>query len=196
MNINNSKFSTFSYFQAPIYNNVPSKEVTLEEVYSYIISDEAKERTEKLRSIKNASEARMYKMRKFDNVTFSGRFGWRSDSWLIGHSGLMCFDFDGVEDITWLKRQLLEDPFFETQLLFTSPSGNGVKWVISVDLNRYDHRDMFVAISNYLESTYNIRPDAKCINESRTCFLPYDPDCYINPCLLITKNNLIHETGI
>lgn len=46
----------------------------------------------------------------------------------------MCLDFDHVENIMELKQKLLNYEYFDTELLFVSPSGNGLKWIIPVDL--------------------------------------------------------------
>lgn len=43
------------------------------------------------------------------------------------HSGLMCLDFEHIEDIDGLKQLLLRHDYFDTELLFVSSSGNGVE---------------------------------------------------------------------
>ncbi|MDI3505843.1 MAG: hypothetical protein PWQ81_1065, partial [Bacteroidota bacterium] len=55
------------------------------------------------------------------------------------HSGLLCLDFDHLNNVQILFEQLLNDDYFETQLLFRSPSGDGLKWVISVDADPSEH---------------------------------------------------------
>jgi hypothetical protein len=93
----------------------------------------------------------------------------------------MCLDFDHLPNIAEIKQLLLKDVYFETQLLFTSPSGDGLKWVIPIDINKANHRIYFIAVSNYLEQTYSLKPDASGKDISRACFLPHDPEAYINP---------------
>lgn len=51
----------------------------------------------------------------------------------------MCLDFDHVDNIGELKQQLLNHEYFDTELLFVSPSGNGLKWIIPVDLKGWEH---------------------------------------------------------
>ena len=77
------------------------------------------------------------------------------------HSGLMCLDFDHIENMEEVKQQILNHEYFDTELLFTSPSGNGLKWIIPVDLKGWEHSRFFKAVAN--------------------CILPYDPQAYINP---------------
>ena len=96
----------------------------------------------------------------------------------------MCHDFDHLDDIAATKRLLLADTEFETLLLFTSPSGQGLKWVIETDLSKATHIEWFNAVSNYLRATYGLQSDPACKNVSRACFIPYDPDAYIAPRML------------
>ena len=39
----------------------------------------------------------------------------------------MCIDFDHVQNTNTLRQALLADEYFDTQLLFVSPSGDGLK---------------------------------------------------------------------
>ncbi len=124
-----------SFFRAPIRNIAPQAQVTVEQIYKYITSDYAKLVTERLRSIADHGEARRYKAEMFDYVTFSGHFRTRQTSGLIEHSGFLCFDIDKIEsedDLQNIKAQLITDEKLHTVLLFRSPSGNGLKWVVEV----------------------------------------------------------------
>ena len=124
-----------SFFRAPIRNIAPQAQVTVQQIYKYITSDYAKLVTERLRSIADHGEARKYKAEMFDYVTFSGHFRTRQTSGLIEHSGFLCFDIDKIEsedDLQNIKAQLITDEKLHTVLLFRSPSGNGLKWVVEV----------------------------------------------------------------
>ena len=55
-------------------------------------------------SMQSSPEAKRYKATHFDYCTFSGLFRKRNEKELIMHSGLMCLDFDHVEDIGELKQ--------------------------------------------------------------------------------------------
>ncbi len=179
--------SKISFFRAPASSIVPYKDITLADIYHYITGHYAAERTAKLRSIDDKKTKGLWKRTKFDYVTFSGTFTRRTDADLVAHSGYLCLDFDHLDDagnLTAARSVLLQDPHFETLLLFTSPSGNGLKWVIPIDLERCDHRTWFNAVRNYLATTYRLDADPACVNVSRSCFLPHDPDCYIAPRLL------------
>ena len=163
------------------------------DAYNYIVGDYAKLRTEKLRSLLSQlppsggqGGARQFKASTFDYCTFSGMFQTRNDKALISHSGLLCIDFDHLQSVDLLRNQLLQDEYFETQLLFVSPSGDGIKWIISIsppvgDLGGFSHSNYFAAVANYILQTYGVEVDKSGRDISRACFLPHDPQAYINP---------------
>ena len=115
-----------SYFNAPITNKVPSRTVTLAEVAQIIRSSRLGLQTQKLRTIRQKDEARLYKGCNFPYATISGVFSYCSDACLVKHSRLLCIDLDGVEDVDALKQRLIADGHFFTVLAFRSPSGQDV----------------------------------------------------------------------
>jgi hypothetical protein len=171
----------FSFFKSPVANINPSKEISLIEVYDLIRNNTYQDITEKLRSHSDPAKARDFKANRFDYVTFSGSFSKRNDKSLLKHSGLITIDFDHIADIPLLKQQLLNDEYFDTELMFVSPSGTGLKWIISIDLTEGTHLDYFKSIAAYILTTYNLEIDKSGKDISRACFLCYDPDAYINP---------------
>jgi len=175
----------FSFFRAPITNTKPHSEATLRKVYNAIKGDYYQERTQKLQAISDVAQARQFKATNFDYCTFSGVFTTRNDKALVKHSGLLCLDFDHLQNVELLRNQLLQDEYFDTQLLFVSPSGNGLKWIISID-TATPHGEYFAAVANYILQTYGIAVDKSGRDISRACFLPHDPRAYINPIHLKT----------
>lgn len=174
----------FSFFKAPIINIKPHKAVSLLQIYNAIKGDYYKDRTQKLRAISDVGQARKYKAKNFDYCTFSGTFTTRNDKALIKHSGLLCVDFDHLQNLKTLKSRLLADEYFDTQLLFVSPSGDGLKWIIPIDTTQTTHNDYFKAVANYIQQAYGVEVDKSGRDTSRACFLPYDPQAYINPVYL------------
>lgn len=171
----------FSYFRKPIKNTNQFKDITIIEAYEMIKSESFRKSTEFLRQIESANEARLYKATNFNYVTFSGTFNTRKDDLLKKHSGLMAIDFDHVDDLDQLKNTLLNDPCLDTELMFISPSGDGLKWIVPVNIGKASHFDHFKAIEAYLKEKYDLNIDASGKDVSRACFLPWDPDAYINP---------------
>lgn len=171
----------FSYFKKPVSNIIPSRQASLVEVYSLIKGDEFAACTSTLRNIQKSKEARKFKAFNFDYATFSGIFSKRNDKNLQKHSGLLTIDFDHISDVSALRDSLLKDDYFETELLFTSPSGDGLKWIIPIELTKVKHQDYFKAVANYIQHTYSLEVDGSGKDISRACFLPHDPYVFINP---------------
>jgi hypothetical protein len=182
----------FSFFKAPISNTKPHKAVTLLQIYNAIKGDYYIDRTHKLRAIlsplscgegsgERSAQARKFKAANFDYCTFSGVFTTRNDKALVKHSGLLCLDFDHLPSVEKLRFQLLQDEYFDTQLLFVSPSGDGLKWIISIDITVTTHGNYFAAVANYILQTYGVAVDKSGRDISRACFLPHDPQAFINP---------------
>ena len=182
--VKNEKAFAFSFFKAPIKNTLPHKTVSLVQVYNAITGEYYKQNTEKLRSISDVVQARKYKAANFDYCTFSGVFTSRNDKSLVTHSELMCIDFDHVQNIDTLRQALLADEYFDTQLLFISPSGDGLKWIIEIDTRKAPHGEYFASVANYILQTYSVEVDKSGKDISRACFIPFDPNAFINPLLL------------
>ena len=171
----------FSFFRAPIRNVYPFRTMNLVDVYKLIRSNAYDAITRQLREMKSPQEARAFKGSRFDYATFSGVFSSRKDTALSRHSRLITIDFDHIPDVQELKIKLLRDEFISTELLFVSPSGDGLKWIIPIEVGEMGHSDYFMAVANYLREAYKIEVDKSGKDLSRACFLPCDPEVYINP---------------
>ena len=170
-----------SFFRCPVTNTQPNAEISLLDAYKVIKGNRYKARTAELRNITEVATASKYKRTNFDYVTFSGIFSKRSDSALLRHSGLLTLDFDHVSNLDDLKRTLLGDRYFDTELMFVSPSGDGLKWIIGIELMESTHQQWFASVSAYLKATYQLEVDKSGKDISRACFLPHDPEVYIHP---------------
>jgi hypothetical protein len=174
----------FSFFRSPICNTKPHKAVSLLQIYNTIKGSYYKERTEKLRAFSDVAQARKFKAANFDYCTFSGIFSVRNDKALIQHSNMLCVDFDHLSSVETLFNRLLNDDYFDTLLLFRSPSGDGLKWIIPIDVTQATHANYFLSVSNYLKATYNVETDKSGKDISRACFLPHDSEAFVNPLFL------------
>ena len=173
----------FSYFKKNLYNLTPTKTIGLPEVYQMLTDIARKPHTEHLRKLSSEQEQKAYKKRYFDYVTFSGVFTRRNNNALRTHSKLLTIDIDGIpnrSELINIKKTLLKDPYFPSQLLFLSPRGNGLKWIIKIALDEVSHTEYFQAVINYVRQVYNIRIDTSGSDVSRGCLLPYDPQPYID----------------
>jgi len=174
-----SKIPELSYFKRPVTNVQPYAKVTLPRVYRAVTGAYFKSKTKNLQAIKDKMQARRYKAQNFDYVTFSGTFSKRNNYNLIQHSGYLCFDLDDLVNLESVRDALKRDEF--TELLFRSPSGNGLKWICQVNIQKGKHLDYFNAISKYLMDNYKITADASGKDPSRACFVCHDPDAYLSP---------------
>lgn len=174
----------FSYFAKNLYNLVPTRTIGLKEVYQMLTDKSRKYRTEHLRKLSSEKEQKIYKKKCFDYVTFSGVFTKRNNNALSTHSKLLTIDIDGIpntKELLDIRKTLLKDPYLPSQLLFVSPRGNGLKWIIKISLDEVSHTEYFQAVINYIKETYNIQIDTSGGDVSRGCLLPYDPETYIHP---------------
>lgn len=110
-------------------------------------------------------------------VLFSGKFAKRNTSGLIEHSGLICLDFDHMDN----REELAADEFILACWL--SPSGNGVKALVKIPGD--DHYGSFLA----LEKRYP-KLDRACKDVSRVCYESYDPDIWINEGAKVFKDRI------
>lgn len=179
----------FSTYKAPIKssNTVPNSSITLFDAYRELLSNKHEYVTSKLRGLKSKAEKTMCKELEFDYITVSGLFAKRAAKAIIQHSNYICIDCDHVgnkEAINDLKEQIKS--IFEPALMFTSPSGDGLKIVFQIDISQFTHVQYFKAFQIFFKTELNVVIDEKCSDVSRATFLCYDPECFYaeNPTLL------------
>lgn len=176
------------YYRHPISNVLSHNRVSIYHLWTYITNPLLyKQATDTLRGIADEKERKAFKAKEFDYILASGTFSSRNDQGLIQHSSLLCIDIDhiGYEQVEDLKQQFIHDEVmkenFELELAFRSPSGDGLKLIVAIDLQEADHATWFLALQNYIRLNYGVDIDPACKNVSRACFLPYDRHCYVNP---------------
>jgi hypothetical protein len=186
MNMNNlvKVYPKISFFNGPITNLTPKTTISLADVYRGVTSNYYKQIIEQIRLVNDDKEKRNIK-KQLDYVTFAGVFKIRNCNNLIKPSGYICIDLDHIEGeiMASVKKRLLNDSLLETALLFTSPGGRGLKWVVEVNLNRFDYATNYEGVIGYLRKMYRLDDyiDTKAKDVARACFMSYDPDAYINP---------------
>ena len=123
---------------------------------------------------------------KLPAVTFSGIFSKRKADALIRHSGLVTIDIDGLplEDIPYLLSELAQVP--QVALAFVSPSGAGIKAVVSVNpipTDATEHKGAYEACKEHFETLateFGFEVDTSGSDVSRMCFLAHDPLAIVN----------------
>lgn len=172
----------------------PLRSVSLSEIFALIRGEgqdnNLPELIKTLRSLPDHDQKREFKNTRLPFVIFQGEFSpTRKKARVVRTSDLLCLDLDHIgtiEQIQDLKERLGRDPDLGSVLLFVSPSGDGLKVVISLKQGiRVSPQDplfadreikrVFRAVDYYLRTKYNLTIDQACKNIDRTCYLSYDP---------------------
>lgn len=164
-----------SLFLGGIWNKTPEKEsYTVDGMLKSIKAGRWQKQVERLRKITDKDKFKKEKD-KLDYITWSGTFAYCMDKDLIAHSGFICIDFDDIDNLADALKLLREDPY--TYGLFISPSGAGIKVLVQIAPDK--HRPSYLWLEKYYKEKYNLKTDEKCKNESRACYISYDPDTLI-----------------
>jgi hypothetical protein len=167
----------------------------MRQVWRYVVSDRAKERTCALRRLSEKRERQQYKGNHLDYVTPSALVRRRGSGGLMAHSGIIVMDIDGIESeerLMEIKRTLIADREMPVAMVFRSPSGDGLKvWYAfdeamvkhineggEVDVGS-KHKCYYEAMRCYLRERYAIECDATS-DVMRACYLCCDEDAYYN----------------
>lgn len=166
--------------QISIYKNVQdttsSNTITLISFLNDIQTGKWQDSVLKIRTIED-KELKKLEKTKLQNVTISGIFGKRVDNDCKLHSGFIAIDLDNLGNEVESTRELLkQDPYIFSG--FTSVSGTGLCLLFKIDGDK--HREAFEGIADYLIKKYQLIVDPTGINQSRTRFVSYDPDLFIN----------------
>ena len=191
---NNELFSTFpkgwrNKQGVAVLAARPQESVTIEWVGEYIRSERARWATERLRQMvaegATKDEVADFKKLNFETVTFNGVFSYRNARSLIVRSPFMVLDIDDLpstEEARRVQQLLVNDPMVETALCFVSPKGFGVKWVVRLPqwAAASDFKTAFQMLQQHVAFHHGIAIDKSGSDVCRACFLPYDPECFIN----------------
>ena len=167
----------------------PQQTQTIAWAYDYITSMRAQWATETLRSMLDTAtkdELSDFKKLNFEAATFNGTFSYRSARNIVTRSPFMVIDIDDLsstEEARRVQQLLVSDDKVETALCFVSPKGHGVKWIVRLPEWAWydDFKLTFQTMQMHVGFHYGIAIDKSGSDVCRACFLPYDPECYINP---------------
>ena len=125
--------------------------------------------------------------KKLPMIAPSGIFTYRNDNIdnLQEYSNIMVLDFDKFPDheaANEFKQKLIQyADLLHIYAVWFSPSNKGVKVAMLHDnTNPEYHYNLFMQVRFKLYPNTE-QFDMKCGNLSRTCFLSYDPDVWLNP---------------
>ena len=132
-----------SYFSCVAKSHKPQGSLPLETI---LFSERVRARVEALRSLLYGSAEFIQAKRQMPCYTPSGVFEVRNSEGLIKHSGVLCIEWDKVEDVDALKDLLGGFPFVYYAGL--SCSGCGVFALVKI-ADPTKHREYFRALSEY-----------------------------------------------
>ena len=196
--MNQTLTQEFSEFEAGYRNKKgiavlqtrPSGVTDIPSTFNYITSDAPKLATLQLRSmIGRATDAEII-------VCVRGVFYKRCAEGLATPSCYLPIDIDDLssaEEAREAQQTIINDPYLEVALSFTSPSGLGAKIFVelpewAVDLNCRQQYDMIAA---HIGMAHGISIDRSGSDIARAAFLGWDPQAYINPKFQSTISNNI-----
>lgn len=167
----------FSFFRKPKTNVKPYRDITLLDLYKVIKGNYYQAVTENLRTL-SEKDYKAQKSKALDYITPGGTFATREVKSLIAPSGFVSIDIDNITNPEEVKAQLTT--YENVQLIFTSPSGKGVKAIFKDSGTCDSYLEEFENIAAKLKS-YEIKVDKGTSDISRACFLCYDSLVWINP---------------
>ncbi|MBM2833775.1 MAG: ZnF protein [Candidatus Brocadiaceae bacterium] len=166
-----------------LYNNVTDtrgKPASFANILEGIKCGTWAELVERLRSIKNEAEQKLFK-NTLPCFTASGVFSIRNLINLVKHSDLIAIDIDAKDNpILWeqfkeIRQKLIQDRY--TYCLFTSCRGNGLAVVVRIDGTK--HLESFIFLEKYYREAYGLVIDKGCKDITRLRFVSYDKDLYL-----------------
>ena len=171
---NNNMTMNVSYFSCVAQSHKPQGSLPLT---SILFSERVRAKVEALRALPYGSEAFQLAKRQMPCYTPSGVFEVRNSEGLIKHSGVLCIEWDKVEDVDALKDLLGGLPFIYYAGL--SCSGRGVFALIKI-ADPTKHREYFKALSEYFGGIgHKVDESGKDVCRLRVA--SYDAEPIFNP---------------
>lgn len=136
---------------------------------------------ERIRSLKTKEEQKVAKRQTLEGFTVSGRFSKRAVEGFIEHSGLICLDLDGVEDIETLKAKVCKISF--VGYCGRSAAGKGLFVIIPIPKSDPNiHKLRYAALEEYFIKNFGITaaPDPAPKSVASFRFVSYDSNGYFN----------------
>ena len=178
---------------------IPTESITLEEVWERITDRGLQDQTTALRILLQEGRKEEYKTSKgnlLPSVTFGGTFDYRTTNTetlsregktgLLRGSGFVIIDIDHISEtglsLQELKDRISEDREIGVRLVFTSPSGDGLKVVCRVSSQITDkdsYKTAYNSLRHFINSKYGEIVDKSGSDISRLCLLCYDRDARI-----------------
>lgn len=172
------KVSIFTHF---IY---PTEHITLAELLDRIKRCVYGEQIRKLRlqlAAGNLEESDKLK-KQLLGVTFGGLFdGGRNMKCIVEYNGYLVLDFDDLTAAELLSVHAKIILCQYTLACFVSPSGNGLKVIVSVTTGVEEHLNAFLSLQKFYNAMTGVEIDPSGKDVTRLCFVSADEHLYYNP---------------
>ena len=143
--------NNFSFFTGGITSLKPTSSINIEDANTIIKSEKYRQNIEIIRNSEDKATVDAQK-KKLDYFTFSGVFEQRKADGLILHSGLICLDYDDIEDLEKFRLNVYSNTFI--LMAFLSPSGKGLKLIIRIE--KPDNKVSWNALNAYFKKITGI----------------------------------------
>lgn len=172
--------------------------VDLNIILKYINNGRWEQQIDEIREFikSNKNEKASILKKKLPAFTPSGTFKERrKEECIDSYSRLLHLDYDKIEDVESLKKNIIKIPF--TYSAFISPSGNGLKVFVMTDAKLESHTEFFNAIRSYYDGIVGLESDGIIKDVPRLCFVSYDPELYLNESSeIFTIQNTSSESSV
>lgn len=159
-----------------------SSNFKLEDILADIKSGKYEPEVCKIRNlIANGEDASKLK-KKLPSFTVTGIFKLkRKSSNIEQYASLLILDYDKLtkSQISLLSEKLVQMDYVYS--FFISPSGKGLKVIVSVDSDADNHEIAFNQVVHVFNDLFEIPIDTSGKDIARLCFMSYDPNLFINP---------------
>jgi hypothetical protein len=162
---------------------VPVENKSLLLIGKDIVSDKYKTEVEEIRQFiaqgnKNAADQKKKQLLAFTpSAVFKEK---RQLPFLEMYSGFVHLDFDKLtpQQLQSTIDIVSKIPF--TALAFISPSGNGIKVFVEVNIGLENHLTAYLQVQKHYEDATSLKADPSCKDVTRLCFMSHDPYAYRN----------------
>jgi hypothetical protein len=166
------------------------EDISLDQIIADIKEGKYKKQVELIRNtIINGNILKSKELKKkLLAFTASGVFNndRKSDN-IVDYSGFIILDLDKLVSSEMERVISIIHKIEYTYVAFVSPSGNGIKILVSVNSTKEKHKRAYNQVVNYYQSELNVEIDTSGSDLSRLCYMSYDPNCYFNEKAIVFK---------
>lgn len=157
--------------------------INIYQVYEMIKSNELKDAIESIQQkiLKGKIADAENEKKQLPAVSFCATYvGNRTADNLGDYNGLVILDYDALAPLQLAEVKERAAAMDTSILVFESPSGQGVKVLVSVNSTIEFHEQAFNQVSDLYDGELGAKSDRATKDTSRLCFLSHDKGCYFN----------------